>query len=115
MTTRRDLLGRGCLWCSLAALYSLIGMKAYVAWREGLWLDWPLGNYLPDAAVRWVFSLPDGAFRGVLAWLLRQDVIYHAAAVALLIWLLGLIGGPSAGKGGDRFPGDDPPGRVKEV
>lgn len=109
MTTRRDLIGRGCLWCSLAALYTLLGMKAYVAWRDGVWLDWPLGNALPDALVRWVFSLPDGPFRAVLEWLMRQDVIYHAAAVTLLIWLLGLVAGSPEDKG------DDPSGRVKEV
>jgi hypothetical protein len=74
-----------------------------------VWLDCPLGNALPDALVRWVFSLPDGSFRAVLEWLMRRDVIYHAAAVTLLIWLLGLVAGSPEDKG------DDPSGRVKEV
>jgi hypothetical protein len=115
MATRRDLLGRGCFYCSLAALYCLLGMKVLVAWREGLWLDWPLGDYLPDAVVRALFALPDGRFREILTWLLRQDVIYHAAAIALLLWLLHLAAGAGRGNGGDGFPGGEPPDRVTEV
>lgn len=115
MTTRRDLLGRGCFYCSLAALYCLLGMKVYVAWREGLWLDWPLGEYLPDALVRAVFSLPDGRIREALTWLLRQDVLYHVAAITLLLWLLAPSGKPGRGPGGDGLSGDEAPDRDTEV
>ncbi|UJX40693.1 hypothetical protein K9F62_18670 [Desulfovibrio sp. JY] len=101
MTTRSDVLGRGCLWVSLAALYTLCGMKLFVAWRDGLWLDWPLGDYLPDAVVRWVFRLPEGAPRTALVWVMGQDVVYQAAAVTCCIWLLTLFGKSSA-RGGDE-------------
>ncbi|EHJ46555.1 hypothetical protein DFW101_0538 [Solidesulfovibrio carbinoliphilus subsp. oakridgensis] len=104
MTTRRDVLGRGCLWASLAALYILLGMKLFVAIREGLWLDWPLGNFVPDAVVRWVFVRPDAAARTVLAWLLGQDVLYYVAAVALALWGMTLLGGASGAGNSDPSP-----------
>lgn len=112
MATRRDIFGRGCFFCSLAALYCLLGMKLYVACREGMWFDWPLGDYLPDAVVRAVFALPDGGFRAVLTWLLRQDVMYHAAAVTIVLWLLLPSG---RGDGGDGPSGDKPSDRAMEV
>jgi len=105
MTTRRDVLGRGCLWVSLAALYFLLGMKLFVAFREGLWLDWPLGDFLPDAVVRWVFALPDATVRQALAWVLNQDVVYHAAAVSLVLWMMTLLSGSSADESRDHSPG----------
>lgn len=115
MTTRRDLFGRGCLWISLAALYTLCGMKLFVALRDGVWLYWPLGDILPDAVVRAVFVLPEGGIRQMLTWLMRQDAMYYAAAVTLLLWLFTLFGSGGKGEGGDS-PGDpSPPGRVKEV
>jgi hypothetical protein len=95
MKTRRDALGRVCLLASFGALYLLLGMKAYVAWREGLWLDWPLGDYLPDAVVHWVFAFPDSPTRSTLEWLMGRDVLYYAAAVSLVLWLLNLSGGSS--------------------
>jgi hypothetical protein len=95
MATRRNVLGRGCLLASLAALYILLGMKLFVALREGLWLDWPLGNFVPDAVVRWVFARPDAAVRTALAWLLGRDVLYYVAAVTLALWGMALAGGPS--------------------
>lgn len=96
MTTRRNVLGRGCLWVSLAALYILLGMKLYVAVREGVWLDWPLGDFVPDAVVRWVFARPDAAIRAVLVWSLGRDVLYYAAGAALVLWGLSFWGGASA-------------------
>ncbi len=108
MTTRRDVLGRGCLWSSLAALYILLGMKLFVAFREGLWLAWPLGNFLPDAMVRWVFALPRPTVRAVLAWLLGQDVLYYVAGVCLALWCLNLWGGTSSAESPDRSPADGP-------
>jgi hypothetical protein len=92
MKSQRDAFGRGCLLASLVALYVLLGMKAFVVWREGLWLDWPLGDYLPDGLVRWVFALPDSQVRSVAAWLLGQDVLYHAAAISLVLWLCAFSG-----------------------
>lgn len=96
MTTRRDVLGRGCLWVSLAALYTLLGMKIFVALRDGLWLDWPLGEFMPDAVVRWVFRLPAGGVRTALVWGMSQDVVYYVASVTCLVWLLPFIGSSSA-------------------
>lgn len=104
MTTRRDVLGRGCLWVSLAALYLLLGMKLFVAFREGLWLDWPLGDFLPDALVRWVFALPDATLRQALAWVLNQDVVYHAAGISLILWIATLFGGSSPAESRDQSP-----------
>lgn len=115
MTTRRDLFGRGCLWISLAALYTLCGMKLFVALRDGVWLYWPLGDYLPDAVVRAVFALPEGGVRRMLTWLMRQDVMYHAAAVSLLLWLLTLSGSGGKDDGSDSSGDAPPPERVKEV
>ncbi|WP_428569062.1 MAG: hypothetical protein ACP59X_10470 [Solidesulfovibrio sp. DCME] len=115
MATRRDLVGRGCFYCSLAALYCLLGMKVFVAWRDGLWLDWPLGDVLPNAVVRALFALPDGRLRDILTWLSRQDVIYHVAAIALVLWLLHLAAMAGRGGGGDGFSGGEPPDRVTEV
>ena len=99
MTTRRDVLGRICLWVSLAALYTLLGMKLFVALRDGIWLDWPLGEFLPDAVVRGVFRLRDGAVRDALVWVLAQDVVYHVAAVTCLVWLLTFAAASSAKDG----------------
>ena len=91
MKTRGDAFGRGCLLVSLTALYGLLGMRLFVAWREGLWLVWPLGDYLPDSVVRWVFSLSQPAVRAALAWAMGQDVLYVAAVVSLLLWLLAVV------------------------
>jgi len=101
MKTRGDVFGRGCLWVSLTAVYGLLGMRVFVAWQEGLWLDWPLGDYLPDSVVRWVFALPNASTRAVLVWILGRDVLYHAAVLSLLLWLVTLRGGSqSVGKDG---------------
>lgn len=102
MKTRGDAFGRGCLWASLTALYGLLGMRVFVAWRDGLWLDWPLGDSLPDAVVRWVFAVTDETVRSVLAWLLRQDVLYFAAAVSLVLWVLTLSGESSCAADSDH-------------
>lgn len=83
-----DAFGRGCLWVSLAALYGLLAMRLFVVWRDGLWLEWPIGDFVSDAVVRRVFALDDAAPRRVVVWLLEQDVLYAAAAVCLAIWLL---------------------------
>lgn len=83
-----DIFGRGCLWLSLAALYGLLAMRLYVAWREGLWLDWPLGDFASEAVVRRVFALENGSLRRVAVWLMEQDVLYYVAAVSLAVWLL---------------------------
>ncbi len=96
MEIRSQALGRVCLWISLAALYILLGLKVFVALREGLWLDWPLGDFLPDVLVRWVFSLESPPVRSVLAWVLSRDVLHGAAALSLVLWLLTLSGNASA-------------------
>ncbi|MFP5258759.1 MAG: hypothetical protein ACLGQH_07025 [Acidobacteriota bacterium] len=83
-----DAFGRGCLWVSLATLYGLLAMRLYVAWREGLWLDWPLGDFVSDAVVRRVFALENAWLHRVAVWLLEQDVLYYAAVVSLAVWLL---------------------------
>jgi len=103
MKTRGDAFGRGCLWASLAALYGLLGMRVFAAWRERVWPLWPLGDCLPDPVVRWIFSLPWPPVRAALAWVLGQDVLYVAAAVSLLLWLLAL-GDGSASAGDDGPP-----------
>lgn len=97
-----DAFGRGCLWVSLAALYGLLAMRLFVAWREGLWLEWPLGDFLPDTAVRLVFSLDNDTLRQMLGWLLARDVLYWAAGVCLLLWLLITPGGASPAGGQDE-------------
>ncbi len=99
MMNRRDALGRTCLWVSLGALYALLGMKVFVAWREGVWLDWPLGDHVPDEVVRRAFAAPAGPVRSALVWVLGQDVLYLAAAVSLVLWLLSLSGAPDSGNG----------------
>ena len=104
MDTRRNSFGRGCFLVGLGVLYLLLGMKLYVSWREGVWQAWPLGDYLPDAVVRAVFSLGTASIRSALVWILSQDVVIVVAAVCLLLWLLGLFGneGDSGGdSGGD--------------
>lgn len=95
-----DAFGRGCLWVSLAALYGLLAMRLFVAWREGLWLEWPLGDFVPDALVRRVFALEQPGLRDAAIWLLGLDVLYWVAAGCLLQWLL-------TGTGEVPGPGDD--------
>ncbi|MHC1789038.1 hypothetical protein [Solidesulfovibrio sp.] len=97
-----DRFGRGCLWVSLAALYGLLAMRLFVVWREGLWLEWPLGDFLPDHVVRLVFSLGNDLLLHVAVWLLARDVLYWVAAVCLLLWLLIAPGGPSPAAGQDE-------------
>ena len=95
-----DAFGRGCLWVSLAALYGLLAMRLYVVWREGLWLEWPLGDVVPDAVVRRVFALEAAGLRDAAVWLLGRDVLYWVAAVCLFLWLL-------TGPDGSSRAGDD--------
>ena len=100
MKSRRDAFGRACWLVSLVALYALLGLKAYVFWREGLWPQWPLGEYVPDAVVRAAFSGADSPARAALAWLLGRDVLYFAAAASLVLWMLDFFGGSSGDDGG---------------
>ena len=94
-----DTFGRGCLWVSLAALYGLLAMRLFVAWREGLWLEWPLGDFVPDVVVRWVFALEPPGLQDAASWLLGRDVLYWVAAVCLILWLL--IGSGQTGPADD--------------
>ena len=94
-----DTFGRGCLWLSLAALYGLLAMRLYVAWREGLWLEWPLGDFVPDAVVRRIFALEQPGLRDAASWLLGRDVLYWVAAGCLILWLL--TGSGEAGPAND--------------
>jgi len=100
MKSRGDAIGRACWLASLGALYALLAMKAYVFWRDGFWPDWPLGEFVPDAVVRFAFAVSDSPVRAALAWLLRGDVLYHAATVSLVLWLLN-YSGESSGGGSD--------------
>jgi hypothetical protein len=95
MKTRQGLFGRACLLVGLLALYLLAGMKVYLAWRDGMWPDWPLGDHVPDALVHWVFSLGAAPVRAALVWLLSRDVVEWAAAACLVLWLLTLFGNAS--------------------
>jgi len=92
MKTRTSAFGRGCFFVGLVALYSLVGMKVYLAWRDGVWPRWPVGEYLPDMAVRTVFSPETESVRQVMVWLLSRDVVECAAVVCLVLWLLQLGG-----------------------
>ena len=83
-----DVFGRGCLWVSLAALYGLLAMRLFVVWRDGIWLAWPLGNFVPDALVRKIFALNDAGPRRIIVWFLEQDILYCVAAICLAIWWL---------------------------
>jgi hypothetical protein len=92
MRTRQGAFGRGCFLVGLAALYLLAGMKLFVAWRDGMWPDWPLGDFLPDVAVRGMFSPDASSVRSVVVWLLSRDIVEWAAAVCLVLWVLSLAG-----------------------
>ena len=83
----------------------MLAMRLYVVWRDGMWLAWPLGDFLPDALVRRLFALPDAGPRDALVWLLGQDALYWVAAVCLVVWLLAAPGRTTPG--GD----DDEPSR----
>jgi hypothetical protein len=98
MKTRANAFGRGCFFVGLAALYFLVGMKAYLAWRDGIWPRWPLGEYLPDGVVRTVFSPETESIRTIVVWLLSRDVVECAAAVCLVLWLLQLVGNGRTGE-----------------
>lgn len=98
MKTRANAFGRGCFFIGLAALYALVGMKAYLAWSDGVWPRWPLGEYLPDVVVRTVFSPEIESARAVVVWLLSRDVVECAAAVCLVLWMLQLIGNGREGE-----------------
>lgn len=79
-------------------------MKLYIAWRDGLWPAWPVGDTLPDAVVRGLFSVEPPSLRSVLIWLLSRDVMVVAAAVCLVVWLLGFWS--DGGDGPDDRPGE---------
>ncbi len=98
MKTRTNAFGRGCFFVSLFALYFLVGLKAFLAWRDGGWPDWPLGGSLPDAVVRMIFSPETKSVRHVIIWLLSRDVVEWAAAICLVLWLLNLVGNDRGGR-----------------
>jgi len=104
METRRNTFGRGCFLVGLAVLYLLLGMKIHIAWRDGLWPSWPLGDYLPDAVVRGVFAVEPLSVRSALVWLLSRDILGVVAAICLLVWALGLFG--NEGGSADGRPGE---------
>ena len=97
METRLRTFGRGCFFVGLIALYGLVAMKVYLAWRDGMWPLWPLGECLPEGLVRIAFSPPAEPVRDVVVWLLSRDVVEWAAAACLGLWLLGLGGGRDGG------------------
>jgi hypothetical protein len=99
MKTRTNAFGRGCFFIGLLPLYFLVGLKAFLAWRDGVWPHWPLGEYLPDPVVRAVFSPETESVRAVVVWLLSRDVVECAAAVCLVLWLLNLVGNGRTGRG----------------
>lgn len=92
MRTRQGAFGRACFLVGLAALYLLAGMKLYVAWRDRLWPQWPLGDFLPNGVVLGLFSPSAASVRSVLVWLLSRDLVEWAAAACLVLWLLTLPG-----------------------
>lgn len=98
-----DALGRGCLLVSLTALWAMLAMRLYVVWRDGMWLAWPMGDVLPDALVRRIFTWPDGGPRDALVWLLRQDALYWVAAVCFVLWLIAAPGRSAPGGDDDEL------------
>ena len=91
MKSRRNFFGRSCFFVGLAVLYALVGMKVHIAWRDGLWPVWRLGDTVPDAVVRAVFSLEAAPVRSALVWLLSRDVVGVVAAICLIVLVLDLF------------------------
>lgn len=100
METRLHPFGRWCFFLGLFALYGLAAMKVYLAWRDGMWPRWPLGDWLPEGVVRTVFAAATGPVREIAVWLLSRDIVEWAAAACLGLWLLNLAGGRPAGDSG---------------
>ncbi|NDY55345.1 hypothetical protein G3N56_01115 [Desulfovibrio sulfodismutans] len=95
MKTSRGILGDMCLWVSILVIYGLLGYRIYVRYSEGIWLDWTVGNALPDSMVMTVIGMRPSILKTMVIWLLSQDVLLYMLPFPIILAVL------------DRWPGGD--------
>jgi hypothetical protein len=93
MKSSRGILGNVCLWVSILVIYGLLGYRMYVLYSEGIWLDWTVGDILPDAVIWTVIGMRASILKTMVIWLLSQDVLLYMAAFPIILAVL------------DRWPG----------
>lgn len=77
-----------CLLTSVLVIYGLLFYKLYFLWTKGVWVDWMLGNFLPDEMITFMFSLKSSVTREILVWLLSRDVLLYFLPFPLLVFYL---------------------------
>lgn len=95
MKTSRGILGDMCLWVSILVIYGLLGYRIYVMYSEGIWLDWTVGEAVPDSMVMVVIGMRPSILKTMVIWLLSQDVLLYMLPFPIILAIL------------DRWPGGD--------
>lgn len=80
--------GGVCLLTTVLVIYGLLLFKLYVFWTKGVWVDWMLGNFLPDELIVMAFSLKPPLAREILVWALSQDILLYFLPFPLLVFYL---------------------------
>jgi len=95
MKSSRGILGNVCLSVSILVIYGLLGYRIYVMYSEGIWLDWAVGNAVPDSVVWTVIGMRPSILKSMAIWLLSQDILLYMLPFPILLAVL------------DRWPGGD--------
>lgn len=88
MKTSRGILGTLCLLVSILVIYGLLGYRAYVLYSEGIWLDWTVGNIVPDPVVLAVIGMRPSVGKTLVIWLLSQDIVVYLLPFPIILALL---------------------------
>jgi len=88
MRVTNTFFGGICLLTTVLVIYGLLFYKLYVFWAKGIWVDWMLGNFLPDEMIVMAFSLKASITREILVWALSQDILMYFFPFPLLVFYL---------------------------
>lgn len=88
MRVTNTFFGGICLLTTVLVIYGLLFYKLYVFWTKGIWVDWMLGNFLPDEMIVMAFSLKASIAREIVVWTLSQDILIYFLPFPLLVFYL---------------------------
>jgi hypothetical protein len=88
MKKSRGMFGTLCLLVSIVVIYGLLGYRGYILYTEGIWLDWTVGNSVPDPMVWAVVSMRPSVAKTVAIWLLSQDILLYLLPFPIILALL---------------------------
>jgi len=88
MKKSRGMLGALCLLVSIVVIYGLLGYRGYVLYTEGIWLDWTVGNSVPEPLVWAVVNMRPSVVKTMAIWLMSQDFLLYLLPFPIILALL---------------------------